>query len=70
MDSAEKKKKPKKPEPTTRKYLVYCEGCNASSQHFMTGVEYYAKTIIKQWRKVCDKMTNWKLSLFKESGKK
>ena len=58
----------KKERLTTRKYLVYCEGCNASSQYFITFVEVYAKTVMEQWCKNCDKMTKWAIHFKKEEG--
>ena len=63
------KKKKKAEKPTARKYIVYCEGCNASSQHFMTFVEVYNKTVMKQWCKSCDKMTKWAIHFKKEAKK-
>lgn len=58
-----KKKKEKKEEekPTTRKYILYCEGCDSSSEHFLLLIEYYTKQVRQVWCRVCDKMTNWSL---------
>lgn len=61
MKKKKDKEEKKADKPTTRKYMLYCENCSSSSEHFLTNFEVYNKRVRLVWCRVCDKMTCWKM---------